>query len=96
MLPEAASHITRHPFCGSTRSQGEGWRYGLELAEALKVLWEASGRVCSRRLHPFAPELIGVLRRHGEQQLTKEAEDQLVEMSRSFHGGRTGYWGLFA
>ena len=62
---------------------GRPRRYGLELAQALKVLWEASGRVCSRRLHPFVPELIGVLRLHGEQHLTREVEAQLVEMSPS-------------
>ncbi len=63
--------------------RGRPRRYGLELAQALKVLWEASGRVCSRRLHPFVAELIGVLRRHGEQHLTREVEAQLVEMSPS-------------
>ncbi len=68
---------------GGPYRRGRPRRYGLELSEALKVLWEASGRVCSRRLHPFVAELIGVLRRHGEQQLTREAEAQLVEMSPS-------------
>ena len=63
---------------GGPYRRGRPRRYGLELSEALKVLWEASGRVCSRRLHPFVAELIGVLRRHGEQQLTREAEAQLA------------------
>jgi hypothetical protein len=82
--------VGRRQKAGSPYRRGRPRRYGLELAQALKVLWEASGRVCSRRLHPFVPELIGVLRRHGEQQLTREAEAQLVEMSPS-----TGYWSLF-
>ncbi len=63
--------------------RGRPRRYGSEVAEALKVLWEASDRVCSRRLHPFLPELMGVLRRHGEQQLSPEVEAQLMEMSPS-------------
>ena len=75
--------VGRRQNSGSPYRRGRPRRYGLELAQALKVLWEASGRVCSRRLHPFVPELIGVLRRHGEQQLTREAEAQLVEMSPS-------------
>ena len=75
--------LGRREKTGGPYRRGRPRRYGLELARALKVLWEASGRVCSRRLHPFVPELIGVLRRHGEQQLTREAEVQLVEMSPS-------------
>jgi hypothetical protein len=30
--------------------------YGLEVMAALKVAWEATDCLCSRRLHPFLPE----------------------------------------
>ena len=34
--------------------------YGLEVVAVLKVAWEATDRVCSRRLQPFLPELLGL------------------------------------
>lgn len=40
--------------------------YGPEVASALKALWEAADRLCSRRLQPFIPELLAILERHGE------------------------------
>ncbi len=55
--------------------------YGPEVAEALRVTWEAMDRLCSRRLHPFLPELVRVLRRHGEHTLTTTVETQLCRMS---------------
>lgn len=33
-------------------------RYGAYIVEALKIAWEATDRLCSRRLQPFLPELI--------------------------------------
>jgi len=53
------------------------------VAEALRVAWEATDRLCSKRLHPFLPELVKILRRHGESILTAEVEDQLCRMSPS-------------
>jgi hypothetical protein len=35
----------------------------------LVVVWEASGRVCGKRLQPFVKELVEVLERHGERRL---------------------------
>ena len=55
--------------------------YGPEVAEALKVAWEATDRLCSKRLQPFLPELVDILRRHGEITITAEVEAQLCWMS---------------
>jgi len=50
---------------------------------ALKVAWEATDRLCSKRFHPFLPELVGILKRTGELSVTEEAEGQLYRMSPS-------------
>ena len=57
--------------------------YGLEARAALKVAWEATDRLCSKRFHPFLPELVGILKRKGELVVTEEAEGQLYRMSPS-------------
>ncbi|MCY4365684.1 MAG: hypothetical protein OXE17_05600 [Chloroflexi bacterium] len=60
---------------------GRPKRYGLEAATALKTLWEASDRVCAKRLQPFLPELLGALERHGELVLEQEVRDQVCAIS---------------
>ena len=67
---------------GKKRS-GRPRLYGLEVMAALKVTWEATDRLCSRRLCPFLPELAGILKRTGELRVTEEAETQLCRMSAS-------------
>ena len=47
------------------------------------MAWEATDRLCSKRLHPFLPELVQVLRRHAEGTMTAEVEAQLCRMSPS-------------
>jgi len=66
-----------------SKCRGRPRRYGPLVAEALKVVWEASDRLCSRRLHPFLPELVKILRRHGEQVPSAEIEAELCRMSAS-------------
>jgi len=51
--------------------------------EPLRVVWEASDRVCSKRLQPFLPEMIRVLRQHGEHQIDVSTESRLCMMSPS-------------
>jgi len=57
--------------------------YSLEAMAALKVAWEATDRLCSKRFRPFLPELVDILRRKGELSLTEETEAQLCRMSAS-------------
>ncbi len=66
---------------GSGKRRGRIKQYGLEVVAGLKVAWEASDRMCSRRLRPFLPELVQVLERHGEISLTEEVRGQLCRMS---------------
>jgi len=65
------------------RKRGRRRQYGDAVAGALRVIWEATDRLCSKRLHPFLPELVKILRRHGEKTMTAEMEAQLCRMSPS-------------
>lgn len=67
---------------GKKRS-GRPRLYGLEAMAALKVAWEASDRLCSKRFQPFLPELVNVLKRQGELSITQEVEVELLRMSAS-------------
>ena len=57
--------------------------YSLEAISALKVAWEASDRLCSKRFQPFLPELVGILKREDELSITEEVEGELARMSAS-------------
>jgi hypothetical protein len=65
------------------KRRGRPPRYGIVAVEALRVVWETSDRLCSKRLHPFLPELIKVLRRCGESKMTAAIEAELCRMSPS-------------
>jgi hypothetical protein len=67
----------------SGKRRGRKRKYGSEVAEALKEVWEASDRLCSKRLKPFIPEMVRVLRRHGEQRIDASLEAQLRRISPS-------------
>ncbi|MEA3442494.1 MAG: hypothetical protein U9R04_03265 [Chloroflexota bacterium] len=67
----------------SNRKRGRPHKYGVEAAMALKIVWEAADRICSRRLHPFMEELISALKRHGELTLDPALETQLCQLSPS-------------
>jgi len=67
---------------GSKRS-GRPRLYGLEVMAAVKVAWEATDRLCSKRLRPFLPEMVSILKRSGELRVTEETEAQLCRMSPS-------------
>ena len=66
----------------ANKKHGRPRRYGAAVG-ALRVAWEATDRLCSKRLHPFLPELVTVLRRHGDRTMTTEIEAQLCQMSPS-------------
>jgi hypothetical protein len=52
-----------------------------KVLEPLRAIWEASDRLCSKRLHPFLPEMIQVLRQKGELKINADAEAQLIKLS---------------
>ena len=65
------------------KKRGRPRQYSPAVAGALRVTWEATDRLCSKRLHPFLPELVKVLRRHGDTTMSAEIEAQLCHMSPS-------------
>lgn len=81
----------RHSGPGKKR-RGRPRQYGPLVVEALRIVWEASDHLCSKRLHPFLPELIRVMRRCGESKMTLEIEDQLCRMSAATIDRLLGPW----
>ena len=57
--------------------------YQGEVVQVLERIWEICGRICSKRLHPFIPEILTVLERKGEIQVCLEIKQLLLSMSRS-------------
>ena len=66
-----------------TRKRGRQKIYQGEVVIALEQIWEICGRICSKRLHPFLPEMVKVLERCGELQLPADTRALLLKMSRS-------------
>ena len=55
--------------------------YDQATREALIVVWEASDRICGKRLHPLVPILVSAMERHGHLQLAPEVLRGLLTMS---------------
>ena len=78
-------HAMRLLRAGMTRSSGgprPGRRlYGEAIRQALIVIWEASDRICGKRLRPLVPILIEAMERHGHLDLAPEVRSGLLGMS---------------
>ena len=61
-------HRTDQPRAG--KRHGRPKQYGPAMVEVLKTVWEASDRLCFRRLQPFIFEMVNILVRHGELHIT--------------------------
>lgn len=57
--------------------------YQEAVKEALIVLWEASDRICGKRLKALLPLLVEAMERHGHLQLEEGVRTQLLTMSAS-------------
>jgi hypothetical protein len=55
--------------------------YDEAVREALIVVWEASDRICGKRLRPLLPVLVEAMERHGHLQLAQEVRTGLLAMS---------------
>jgi hypothetical protein len=81
---KAAIRLLRHGDESKGKKRpGRRRQYDREVTEALKVVWEVSDHLCSKRLHPFLREFIGVLKRHGEISISPEIESRLCQISPS-------------
>jgi len=74
--------LHRQSFPRGNRRRGRPATYQ-DVMQPLKAIWEASDRLCSKRLQPFIPEMIKILRQHGEQQIDVSIERKLCRMSPS-------------
>jgi hypothetical protein len=61
--------------------RGRRRRYGHEVVDVLRKVWEASDRLCSKRLKPFVGELVKVMRQHGELAVNASLEAEVCQMS---------------
>lgn len=68
---------------GLQKRRGRRKVYQGEVVAALTRIWEICGRICSKRLQPFLPEMVSVLERCEEMQLTPDVKELLLSMSRS-------------
>jgi hypothetical protein len=74
------------------KKRGRPRLYGVEVMAALRVVWEASDRLCSRRLCPFLGELVRILKAKGELTVRPETEVQLSRLSPSTVDRMTRRW----
>jgi hypothetical protein len=56
-------------------------RYDATIKDALTALWEASDRVCGKRLKVMIPTLLSALERHGRLKLGKADGDRVLAIS---------------
>ena len=57
--------------------------YQGEVVTALTQIWEICGRICSRRLQPYLPEIVRVLEQHQELILSAQVKQRLLQISRA-------------
>ena len=79
-------HAVRALAAQSTNQAHRGWRkpkYGDVIKDALVALWEASDRICGKRLKVMIPALLPALERHGRLSLCKEDRALVLGISAS-------------
>lgn len=57
--------------------------YSEDVREALETVWEASNRLCSKRLVPYLSTFVGAMERFGHLDLDPETRQKLLAMSAS-------------
>jgi hypothetical protein len=67
----------------SPAGRGRVRLYDEAVRQALIVLWEASDRICGKRLKPLLPVLLPALERHGHISLDESVRDRLLTASAS-------------
>jgi hypothetical protein len=77
---KAAIRLLGKPAKPVGKHRGRPGRYNMAV-EPLKAIWEAADRLCSKRLHPFMPEMIRILKQNKELQITADTEAQLRKLS---------------
>jgi len=89
-----AIRLLKHgPKSRGLKKTGRKKIYQGAVVEALIQIWEICGRICSRRLQPFLPEILRVLEQHKELILPPEVKQLLLRMSRARHTPQTSHPG---
>ncbi|MDD5289522.1 MAG: ISNCY family transposase [Dehalococcoidales bacterium] len=65
------------------KKRGRPKKYDSTVMHELKHLWEITDHLCSKRLHPFLPELIAIMKRSSGLVINRGIEDKLAEISPS-------------
>ena len=77
-----AMRVLRDGCTGSRHGSRPGRRvYGDAVREAILLLWEASDRVCGRRLKALLPVLAGAMERHSRLELDPAVRAGVLAMS---------------
>ena len=76
----ALSLLHHGPPAAPALRPGRPVRYTGPVVDALRRLWDVSGYLCSKRLHPFLPTLLEALERCGELVLAPEIKSPLLTM----------------
>lgn len=61
--------------------KGRGKKYDDNVLQALLVLWNVANQICSKRLVPFLPSLIGSMEKCGHLELSSEVKEKLLSLS---------------
>ncbi len=80
----AVRALRQHKTVGSGRVEApreRRRRYGATIKDALTALWEASDRVCGKRLKVMIPTLLAALEQHGRLQLGQADRDRVLAIS---------------
>ncbi len=72
-----SSHTRHQP----KKTRGRKARYGDDVVQALIMLWQVGGKICSKRLVPFLPELVASLERHGHMHLPDTVKQDVLSVS---------------
>ena len=75
--------LNRPSQVGRIEKRGRPRKYRSPVASELKYLWEITDHLCSKRLHPFLPELMNILKRSGNHIISHEVETDLRSLSPS-------------
>jgi hypothetical protein len=67
---------------GVCSSQTGRWAHGEDVRAALVMAWEASDRICGKRLQPLLAPLIEATERHGHAGISSGAREQSLVTSR--------------
>ena len=92
---KAAIRLLRgKPRCGvpARRKKGRPIRYGTEVMEPLKQVWEASDRLSGKLLVAVMNDLVASLERHGELRLAPRLREALCSMSAATIDRRLRGW----